>query len=251
MVADIRGLDSRGQAQLMQLARRVWENEQPVDWRRQTRPSSELTKLDSFLLEMMGNPVQLEKIYADIVETCRARLGLAEDKRKRFKKKILQDVDSVAEAVAEGIRPFLEARGFPESFFSEKEESITFDFQRQKSLLLDCQPLMNDTALLIREEDSGRIFLDKVYPRAVAEIIVRALLMGRRNFTIPANTNMAEKVLSAFVHWFEEIDERIERGCQSSAVGTRYEDDLRAALLRKLKLHRDAGKQEVFGRFVI
>jgi hypothetical protein len=139
--------------------------------------------LDDWLLSKMGTSLTLAKLYSDIAETCRARLRLAEDKQAKAKKSKKQDIEAVAKTIAESVRPLLEAKCFPEGFFSPSVRTIRFQFSREDSLVAKVEPLMSEAVVTVRDGYIDQVLLDKSYPRSVAEVIVRSLLMGRREFT--------------------------------------------------------------------
>ena len=249
-VVDVRRFEEKEKIHLTELASITWENENPIDWRKCDQPGPFLRELDQFLIDKMGTPVLLDTIYKDLVETCRSRLRLAEDKRGKIKKKIEHDIESVAEAIVKRVQPLLDAKRFPDDFFLGTEKSISFDFEAQKNLILKSQELLGHTSLtLYTEEDQNRILLDKIYSRSVAEIIIRSLLMGRRKFKVPINEDVAKLSLLNFKPWFQTIRERIEDSCQHSAIGTRYEIELHNVTMEKLNLNHDIMRTELFGEF--
>lgn len=250
-LADVRILDSIKRNKLLNLAKMAWENESPVDWRIHDTPGSYLQELDEFLLSNFNSSVSIERIYRDITVTCRSRLMLAEDKKKKVKKKLKGDIDSIAESIAEKVRPLLDSRYFPEGFFAENEESISFDFGEHQHLSIRCQPMLNYTSLIVSSgEASNLILIDKMYPRHLADLIVRSLLIGRRKFRVPVNEEIIRIVLIKYKKWFNKIKEMIIQDCTSSAVGTKYEHEVFDVTMNKLKLHPKADS-EIFGEFYL
>jgi hypothetical protein len=75
--------------------------------------------------------------------------------------------------------------------------------------------------------------------------------MGRRIFKIPMEDTAAAACLDEFQEWFPSILHKIEEGCRSSALGTRFEDQVSAATLKKLSLDQRMQKQDVYGTFLI
>jgi len=251
-VVDVRRFSVKAKRLLIELASIAWENENPVDWRKSDQPGPCLRQLDHFLLEKIGNPVPLNTIYKDLLETCHSRFLLADDKKGKVKKKIERDVELVADAIIKGVRPLLDGKRFPDDFFSSTDESMSFDFENQRLLIVKSQSLLDHTSLIISTEtDPNRFLLDKIFSREVAEIILRALLMGRRKFKIPTNKGIAKSTLMAFKPWFKSIFDKIVEYCQHSAVGTRYEIELYDVTMKKLNLHSDIILKELFGEFTL
>lgn len=249
-VVDVRRFEKKEKIHLIELASITWENENPTDWRKCDQPGPFLSELDQFIIDKMGNPVELDTIYKDLVETCRSRLRLSEDKKGKIKKKIEHDIESVAEAIVKRVQPLLDAKRFPDDFFLDTEKSISFDFEAHKNLILKSQLLLGHTSVTIStEEDPNRFLLDIIYTRSVAEIMIRSLLMGRRKFKVPINEDVAKSTLLNFKPWFQTICERIEDSCQHSAIGTRYEIELHNVTMQKLNLHHDIMHTELFGEY--
>lgn len=109
---------------------------------------------------------------------------------------------------------------------------------------------MSEAAVTVRDAVSGKAVTAQSYSRYRAQVVVRALLMGRRVFDIPGDSD-AGPAINRFLEWFPTIMEKIEEQCRSSALGTRLEEQLRADVLRRLKLHRHAGTKELWGDFTV
>jgi len=105
---------------------------------------------------------------------------------------------------------------------------------------------MDQTILLIRKP-SGEILLEGQYPRSVGQVIIKALLVGRRNFSYPVPAVSADAALREFSKWFLKVQDKIRVGCSLSAVGTRYEAGVYEAVLKILHLDRNVFSAEFFG----
>lgn len=57
--------------------------------------------------------------------------------------------------------------------------------------------------------------------------------------------------LDEFFEWFPRIMEKIEEGCRSSALGTRFEDQVYSATMKKLGLHAELKNKELFGQHIL
>ncbi len=246
-VIDYRKFTPADCQELIELARRVWKEDRPVDWRQQDRPGEAVVALDQFLLRKADTAVTLQAVYKDIAEVCRARLRVAADKEVKLKKVVKQDIEAVAKAISESVRLLLEGKQFPEAFCPPGVVLVRYDFSGRTTLEIECQPLMSHSHLTIRDGSSQQVLVDKLLPREVAEVIVRALLIRRRVFDAPMEAEAATQTLNAFVPWLGTVLERIEEGCRSSALGTRYEQEVREAAMRQLGLHPETKRKELFG----
>src|SRR5206468_4309998 len=139
-VPDVRRLSDREAEELIALAKEVWGNERPTDWRANDRPGGGTRILDEWLLARMAVGVGTERLHESIVEACRARLALAQDKQTKTKKAIQHDIESVAETIAASVRPLLEGKQFPEAFSPAGSELTTFDFSGFSVLAVRVEP---------------------------------------------------------------------------------------------------------------
>jgi hypothetical protein len=244
-IPDVRSLDKKQRKKLVELAEAVWAKENPIDWGEQTRSGKAMQNLDTWLLKVLHPETTIDTIYKDLHQTCRARLDMAKRHREAPKRAISQDVQSVADAIAKSIRPVIDAYRFPESFYPEDSQKVAYQFDA-KDLSIQVSPFLSMSHVTILD-NSGIVLLDKDYPKAVSEVLIRALLIGRRNVSIPTEATIASKVLDGFFEWFSEIRSRIDEGWRNSALGTRFEDELRRAVYAQLKIHPNVDSQKLEG----
>lgn len=251
LIPDVRHLTNPEQSELKLLAQNVWEKASPIDWRAKQRPGPENQKLDSWFLAKLATTATKERLYKDIADTCRARLRMAAEKEVRVKAGTRHDVEAVAAGIASAVRPLLDGRLFPEGFGPSRTSFNTYDLSHAKILAVECQPVMTNTLLTVTDADSHELLLKQELPRHTAEVLVRALLMGRRIFRLPMEDAAAAACLDEFQKWFPSVLHKIEEGCRSSALGTRFEDEVTAAALKKLSLDQRMQNQDVYGTFLI
>jgi hypothetical protein len=250
-VVDIRSIKDPGEkAELVSLAKNVWTKTAPVDWSAADRPPQEVQQLDQWLLSRLPSKVALDKVYSDLVGTLRARLAVARDKVVTVKEGVRVDIMALAQGVAETVRPLIESRGFPESFVEQGTATQRVDFSGAAKIEVECHPLMNQAIVLVKD-GSDHILLEAQYTRSVAQVITKALLMGRRNFAFPVDPGPATAVLKDFSAWLAKLLSKIQTGCGLSAVGTRYEEDVYNAVLKTLHIDRNISAEESYGRFQV
>jgi hypothetical protein len=250
-VPDIRLLTEKDKLRIIELAREVWKKSKPTDWNKLDQPDKYICKLDNWLLEKMNAPFQQDKLYKDIKSTYEIRMVLAKDKTTTSKQSELDNVDSVAKTIETAVRPILEGRRFPESFFRAKGDTYTFDFSAYPKLVVRCEPFISISSIVISEPISGKTIFEKEYPRPVADIVLRSLMNGRRKFDIPKSQATAFSVRSEFLKWISAVFEKIKQGCRESALGTRFESRLYETMIKRLGLHNSLGDDELFGEFII
>ena len=235
-VFDPRGLTGEEKDELVSLARAVWTNEKPHDWAAAgTKPGARLRALDNWLLERAQTGVTAEQVYRDLGAACAARIAVARDKVTTTKKQKTDSIASVARGIAEPIARTLNSRQFPEDFSSASETS-TFHIPRGTLRQISMHSFFDTTEVVCRGE-GGRPILEGSYNAAVADVIVRAALLGRETFAVPTRREQAQTCVSAFLSWFGEIRGRLDESIAESAVGTGYEDQLRAEVYRVLRVN--------------
>ena len=234
---DLRDLkDAAATKDLIALAEIVWTKTEPVNWCKTERPSQEVQDLDKWLLSRMGTRVTLDRLYSDLVRTLNVRLTVAEDKNVQTKKGHQVDIAKVARSVAETVRPLLESRSFPDAFIDHGSTTQSLDFSRAGKLEVESHPMMGEVTLVVRNR-TGDVMIEGQYPRSVAQVIIKSLLLGRRNFSYPVDSTSAEATLKEFSKWFPKVLEKITTGCCMSAVGTSYEERVYTAVLEVLPVH--------------
>jgi len=222
-VVDVRGLkDKKEIKELIDLAEAVWTKSKPVDWEKIEKPPQEVQDLDKWFLEHLETSVTLGRIYTDILETMQSRKDVAEDKNVQTKQGELINIKTVANGIAESVRPLLESQSFPESFVTPAAPMQPLDF-------------------------SGIKKMEGQYPRSTAQVIVKALLMGRRKFSYPTEKADGEAALQGFSGWFPKILEKISIGIGMTTIGTGYEEDVHDAVFKQLHMHWNISEPEFYG----
>jgi hypothetical protein len=249
-VVDVRGLkDKAALAELLLLAEDIWTNTTPFDWR-EAKPAGQLRDLDQWLISRMKTRVTVGRLYDDLARTLNERLVVAEERQVQTKKGIQIDIKTVAHGVADSARPVLESIRFPESLADPGAPTSSVDFTGSGRLEIECHPMMDQAMLLIRDAHQS-VLLEGEYPRSVAQVIVKALLLGRRNFSFPTDEASAETTLKGFSRWFSKVLEKIQSGCAMSAVGSRFEEGVHTAVLEALHLDPKILEPEFYGHIQI
>ena len=241
-VPDVRLLESGARTDLVELANAVWADEAPVDWANE-RPGPALEELDRFVIGALERELPVQRLYEDLGETVAFRLRVASDRRKREKRSIAEDVASVASGIANAVRPILEMRRFPEDFV-ELNGALRFVLG-DAPVSISAEQMLGTTHLTIRQVANERVLLDQAFDRAIAEVIVRATLLGRREFVAPNDEAQARHCLDQFWPWYRRIQGQVEELCSESALGTRFEQDVAKAVFDELGIRPEAGADEV------
>jgi len=239
-VLDVRKLGKKEVGQLHKLGNEVWDNESPIDWLRKPKPGRHLRALDKWLLDYAKSNLTLEQLYSDLEATCQARSVVANDKVRTSKKQKVESVGSVAEGIVESIRQLINSRQFPESFLGADGEGETISLGASEIRKITISPLLNEADIAVL--GSGNVILYKgAFEAAVSEVIVRSLLLGRENFPIPRDGKIAARAVSEFLTWFDDIRGKLDTAINESALGTGYEDLLRAEVYERLGINPQVG----------
>jgi len=246
-VVDVRGIkDAKAKKDLISLAEKVWTDTVPTNWNIAERPPNELEDLDRWFLSQMTTKVTVDRLYADLAATIASRRLLASDKEAQTKKGEQVNIATVARGIADSVLPVLESQSFPESFVDVGASTQALDFSHAGKLELECHPMM-DQALLVVRDGQADALMEGQYPRSVAQVIVKALLMGRKKFSYPTQIRDAEVALKGFASWYPKILTKIAAGCGMSAVGTSYEGAVNKAVLEMLHLNEHLSSTDFYG----
>lgn len=249
-VVDLRNLkDAAEKKDLIALAELVWDKTKPVNWEETDCPPQEVQDLDKWLLSRMKTGVTLGRLYADLVRTMKVRLTVAEDKNVQTKKHQALNIATVVKGIAESVRPLLESQSFPDSFMPQGVTLQALDFGKSGKLEIEAHPMMGQATLVVR--NGTQTLFEQQLQRSVAQVIIKALLLGRRKFSFPVDEPAATATLKEFGHWFPKVLEKITAGCGMSAVGTSYEERVHVEVLDFLHLDPNIMESEFFGNLTL
>ena len=241
-VPDPRDLTDAQQHRLIKFATAVWQTSTPIDWAQNPNPSKELKALDKWLIARLNTDVSCRQIYKDLGDVSRARVQVARERSKSKKAAAEKDVSGLAEAICAKIRPLLEAESFPDGQLDGNQPATVFSLEGHETLHINFDPFLSNVDIRITDK-SGDVVLEGTHPKPIAELIVRALLIGRREFSVPTDERFAETLNQSFNNWFAGIELAIEKQIMQSAMGTAFEDDVRAKVLSRLRIDSNAGEK--------
>jgi SAM-dependent methyltransferase len=238
-VPDLRRATVDQRRELVELARSVWQGGEPVNWGDETPTiTPELRRLDEHVLVMLGASSSVDTVYRDIRLAVAYRIELGRSKSKKTKASQDADLDTIIDAIVERVAHRLASRQFPESFVPESEsvDNLTLP---AGALRVRIEPFLGTSQVTIETDDGSRL-LDASLPTAVASLLARALLTGRRQFAIPRSSDAAEKAISQFLGWMTPIVQEIEEESASSTLGTRFTQLIREAAFRRVGISSHA-----------
>jgi hypothetical protein len=200
---------------------------------------AELRALDEAFLSSVGLP----RDRASELEAQVAALAVARTAKGRSRQSVSRatretDIGAVARGVAERLRPWLGARQFPEGFMDGAGPVTNFNLPPSE-LRVRTERFMGECRVHIADA-SGSTILDQEMNLYVAELFVRCLQLGRRNFTMPAQQEMVAKLLSSLEPLAADLRHELEQAVQQTTAGARYAEAVRSEVLRQLGVDLDA-----------
>lgn len=240
-VLDIRELKSSDRKKMVTLAEAIWEHEQPVDWASdEWAIGKRLRQLDQWILTVAGRNVTIDQMYEDIRATCRARIAVADDKKRKTKKQQSDSIGSVAESIARSVHSLLKTKNFPDDFIKGVKLDLPLLFDRSAVKEISISHLLDTYDIEIKGKGGAIIYSDS-HPRPVAESIVRALLLGRSTFSISTDRKAMDAAVNDFLKWMANAEKDIQAAITESAFGTGYEDALKKEIYSRLGIHSLTG----------
>jgi hypothetical protein len=226
---------------LISLAESVWNSEMPLDWSSDNwRVGSKLRALDEWIIHTVGRAVSIDRMYEDIRATCRSRIAVAEDKKRKTKKRQVDSIRNVAESIVQAIKPKLQTKQFPEDFSDGVKLDLPLIFDRNNLKEITIGRLLDSYDIQVRTR-SGSSAYEATHPRPVAEAIIRALLWGRSQFSISTDRSAMDRAVEKFLVWVSQIEKEIDTAVTESALGTGYENLLKEEVYSLLGIHRLSG----------
>ncbi len=237
-VPDIREWTKAQRNQLVQLAEVVWKSSKPLDWTSNEKPDKELLALDEFVLQCHATSVSSAELHRELFEAVASRYRLAKDKTGKQKKHRSESVASVAAAVSDKLRSFLESKLFPEGFSGGSVATEHFDMLGNEWSIIELHSMMGQTEVWIYSVDGEKI--QYTFPSVIAEIVALAIMLGRSSFDFPIDTKIAASVLDEIRMWLNTLHKMLEEAITATAAGSGYEDAVRVDVLAELGVHPSA-----------
>jgi hypothetical protein len=89
---------------------------------------------------------------------------------------------------------------------------------------------------VLQADKSHKVLFSGSYDASVAEMILRALQMGRRNFEVVSTHARALTALDQFGKFLEELQLRLDTAISETGIGPRWEGEIRRRGLDEAKL---------------
>ena len=236
-ILDVTQLKTPAKKKLISLAEAVWKQESPVDWGTDKwTPSRHLRDLDEWVLKTAGSSVTVSQLYEDLHATCTARIVVADDKKRKTKKRQSDSIGNVAESIVQSIEPKLKTKNFPDDFADGATLDLPLLFDRNSLGSITIGHLLDSYDIEVHTK-TGAVAYSGTHTRPVAEAIVRALLLGRSTFSVSTDRKAMDGAVNRFLSWVAQTDQDIDAAINESALGTGYEDALKKEIYIRLGIH--------------
>jgi hypothetical protein len=240
-VLDVSALKPAYRTKLVSLAQAVWDKETPLDWSSDNwQPGTKLHALDEWILKITERNVSPARMYDDIRSACQSRIAVAEDKKKKTKKRESDSIGNVAASIAQTFSPKLLTKSFPDDFTDGAKLDLPFLFDRPSLKEITVSHLLDSYDIEVTTRTGGKAY-EGTHPRPVAEAIIRALLWGRSTFSVSTDRKAMDEAINKFLAWVSQTEADIETAIAESALGTGYEDALKKEVYTRLGIHPLSG----------
>jgi hypothetical protein len=195
--------------------------------------TSLLTSLDEAFIETLGlkglGPTDAAN---EVVRLADVRYRMASLRKVAKASASSHDVTEVASAVAEGLASWLSARRFPEDSFSDHAALV---FTLPSTITVSISTLLDLSHIRIGDPLDNTFYEADVHP-TVAEVLLRALQMGRRQFKAPSGGPEASKTLDGLSELLDEFEDEFRERTASMSLGPKYESSVLREVLKKVRM---------------
>ena len=245
-IIDLRLFSADQRVKLVELAERVWKTAVPTDFSKEMPSDKATLELDDYVLTLIGKPVSRSDLYSDLHSVVKMRIEKAKTRKLGSRVQETANVKEVAISIATTLRPSLEAHRFPEDFYPANRPQQIVEIPSDRELTLTAERFMTHGNLKV-EDLNGAVLLEVSDSARQVEVITRALMLGRRRFSIPVDEELASIAMKGLFPWLDSVSQEIDQGVNASALGTRFEDQLKDAVLHELGITTSAFVSEVWG----
>lgn len=199
-------------------------------------PGSAVEQLDTELMKILGlSHLAVEGVRSEVARLTASRRLLASERRSFKIASAELDVKEVAENVYEKLRAWHSGRQFPEDF--QSTEDLMHITLPNVPLTVETFVMMGGCDFKVLQADqSHKVLLSASYDDSVAEMILRALQMGRHDFNVVPTHERAIAALDEFENFMEELQLRLDTAIAETGVGARWEGEIRRRVLDEAKL---------------
>lgn len=194
-------------------------------------PLKAITELDTQLMKTLGlSHLDVADVRKELRRLATSRKTLAAQRRSFRIASAELDVQAVAQGIFDKLKAWLSSRQFPEDF--QSGEGLMHVTLPSAAMSVETFVMMGECQVTITQADSARpVLLAAGYDMYTAEMVLRALQMGRRDFYVVTDHERAMAALNEFENFMEELQTRLDTAIMETGVGPRWEGEIRRRVL--------------------
>lgn len=164
--------------------------------------------LDGCVLQALGlDESRVDELYQDTERMARVRKLLAQRGQIR-REKFEADLTTVAADIAHHVRPLLRNRRFPNDFIPTGSAVRTVQLG-DAPIHLDSELMLGRRTVTVSSDRGGVAIWEDDLSEPVAEVFIRAVQLGQRDFEVPADEERAHATIREFDRTMHELDVKL------------------------------------------
>jgi len=197
------------------------------------RTDVDVRRLDALFITALGiDPKRSLECSAEVERLGSARIALARMRKTVKTATEVVNVTAVAESFVSQLRPWIEARRFPEDSIRTGDTTLQLHLPPGQ-LVVETNPLLGTCHVKITDARNAVVFEDTL-DSLVAELLVRTMQWGRREFPLPTSPTRANDVIKALDAIVAAFEVEYMNVFANVTVGGRYAWELRERVLASL-----------------
>lgn len=196
----------------------------------------DILRLDSALLDVLEISADAKEVGREVSRLATSRKTLA-SKRKSLRAMAADlDVASVADSLYERLKSWLSGRQFPEDY-QDSSHRVQFNFP-SSALSVQTMSIMGHCEIsVVQSEGKQNLLYSENVDASYAELILRALQMGRRRFEVSSAPEDCMRALDDLGRFLDDLEERLIADIADMGIGPRWEGEVRRRVLDRAGLH--------------
>jgi hypothetical protein len=187
---------------------------------------------ESFMRALSIDIAVAADVERDVAALARARTGIAQ-KRKTYKAQTEDvNVGAVVVSFVDRLRPWLEARRFPEDYLFKSDIVENLNFGREQ-LSVDASIMLDQCHLRI-SGIGDRVICELDCNVFAAEVVLRTLQLGRREFPLVRESQRAASLLRDLRIFISDFERKYDDVLSESTISYRFIGDVKRRTLKAL-----------------
>lgn len=187
-----------------------------------------LRTLDEAVLATLGlESARAEELEQEVATLAASRRAIRELRTKTVAETADVNVATVAQGVASRVRTWLEPRGWPDSGSRAPGQVLNFPAGK---LTVVVSTILGQCFLSVAD-GHDRVVMSEEFAEPIAELIVRALMLGRRAISAPLTDEEAIRKLDELEEIVRGLEAELDSAMEATGVGFRFEGEVKRRAL--------------------